>query len=94
MEKLEKLIESRLVNEATMFFSLDVDTKFYGRWGTESLGRLIGVLHPGYYQNSTWTVPIWAQSPSLKRIFLMLRGIIIMEELLIGGLVKDVLEVA
>ncbi|KAI2647856.1 Histo-blood group ABO system transferase [Labeo rohita] len=41
MERLEKLIESRLINEADYVFSLDVDSKFYGRWGAESLGRLM-----------------------------------------------------
>ncbi|XP_059379218.1 globoside alpha-1,3-N-acetylgalactosaminyltransferase 1-like [Carassius carassius] len=46
MEKLEKLIENELANEADYIFCLDIDTKFYGRWGVESLGRLVGVIHP------------------------------------------------
>ncbi|XDV21064.1 hypothetical protein PO909_026245, partial [Leuciscus waleckii] len=46
----EITLSSRLVNEADYVFSLDVDTKFYGRWGAETLGRLVGVIHPGYYQ--------------------------------------------
>ncbi|KAL1281635.1 hypothetical protein QQF64_000438 [Cirrhinus molitorella] len=46
MEKLEKLIENELAGEADYVFCLDVDTMFYGRWGAESLGRLVGVIHP------------------------------------------------
>uniref|UniRef100_A0A9J8A9X6 Globoside alpha-1,3-N-acetylgalactosaminyltransferase 1-like n=1 Tax=Cyprinus carpio carpio TaxID=630221 RepID=A0A9J8A9X6_CYPCA len=46
MEKLEKLIENELVNEADYIFCLDIDAKFYGRWGAETLGRLVGVIHP------------------------------------------------
>ncbi|XP_052459450.1 globoside alpha-1,3-N-acetylgalactosaminyltransferase 1-like [Carassius gibelio] len=46
MEKLEKLIENELANKADYIFCLDIDTKFYGRWGVESLGRLVGVIHP------------------------------------------------
>uniref|UniRef100_A0A673NJH2 Globoside alpha-1,3-N-acetylgalactosaminyltransferase 1, like 4 n=1 Tax=Sinocyclocheilus rhinocerous TaxID=307959 RepID=A0A673NJH2_9TELE len=46
MEKLEKLIENELASEADYIFCLDIDTKFYGHWGVESLGRLVGVIHP------------------------------------------------
>uniref|UniRef100_A0A8C1VZ83 Globoside alpha-1,3-N-acetylgalactosaminyltransferase 1 (FORS blood group) n=1 Tax=Cyprinus carpio TaxID=7962 RepID=A0A8C1VZ83_CYPCA len=46
MEQLEKLIENELASEADYIFCLDIDTKFYGRWGVESLGRLVGVIHP------------------------------------------------
>ncbi|KTG37294.1 hypothetical protein cypCar_00033271 [Cyprinus carpio] len=46
MEKLENLIENELVSEADYIFCLDIDTKFYGRWGAETLGRLVGVIHP------------------------------------------------
>ncbi|XP_073680109.1 globoside alpha-1,3-N-acetylgalactosaminyltransferase 1-like [Garra rufa] len=46
MEKLEKLIENELANDADFIFCLDVDTKFYARWGAESLGHLVGVIHP------------------------------------------------
>ncbi|RXN06010.1 globoside alpha-1,3-N-acetylgalactosaminyltransferase 1-like protein [Labeo rohita] len=49
MEKLEKLIENELVSEADYIFCLDIDSKFYGRWGAESLGRLVGVIHPWFY---------------------------------------------
>ncbi|XP_043101977.1 globoside alpha-1,3-N-acetylgalactosaminyltransferase 1-like isoform X1 [Puntigrus tetrazona] len=49
MEKLEKLIEEELANEADYIFCLDIDAKFYGRWGAETLGRLVGVIHPWLY---------------------------------------------
>ncbi|KAB5515412.1 hypothetical protein PHYPO_G00250020 [Pangasianodon hypophthalmus] len=49
MEMIEKLIEQQLINEADYIFSLDVDTKFYGHWGAETLADIIAVLHPGYF---------------------------------------------
>ncbi|XP_026115141.1 globoside alpha-1,3-N-acetylgalactosaminyltransferase 1-like [Carassius auratus] len=49
MGKLEKLIENELANKADYIFCLDIDTKFYGRWGVESLGRLVGVIHPWFF---------------------------------------------
>ncbi|XP_056091909.1 globoside alpha-1,3-N-acetylgalactosaminyltransferase 1, like 1 [Rhinichthys klamathensis goyatoka] len=49
MEILEKLIKNELANEADYIFCLDMDTKFYGRWGAESLGRLVGVIHPWFF---------------------------------------------
>ncbi|XP_046695159.1 globoside alpha-1,3-N-acetylgalactosaminyltransferase 1-like isoform X2 [Silurus meridionalis] len=49
MEMIEKIIEERLVNEADYIFSLDVDTKFYGHWGAETLADIVAVLHPGYF---------------------------------------------
>ncbi|XP_067263870.1 histo-blood group ABO system transferase-like [Chanodichthys erythropterus] len=49
MELLEKLMENELANEADYIFCLDVDTKFYGHWGSESLGRLVGVIHPWFF---------------------------------------------
>ncbi|KAG7314299.1 hypothetical protein KOW79_021602 [Hemibagrus wyckioides] len=49
MEMIEKLIEERLVTEADYIFSLDVDTKFCGHWGSETLADIIAVLHPGYF---------------------------------------------
>ncbi|XP_073716894.1 globoside alpha-1,3-N-acetylgalactosaminyltransferase 1 [Misgurnus anguillicaudatus] len=49
MKILEKLTKSELDNDIDYIFCLDVDTKFYGRWGAETLGRLIGVIHPWFY---------------------------------------------
>ncbi|XP_060924558.1 globoside alpha-1,3-N-acetylgalactosaminyltransferase 1-like [Limanda limanda] len=45
------LIEEELRDYADFIFCLDVDSEFHGRWGTESLGDLVGVLHPGYYKS-------------------------------------------
>ncbi|XP_076843704.1 histo-blood group ABO system transferase-like isoform X2 [Brachyhypopomus gauderio] len=50
MEKLEELIENRLVNEVDYIFSLDVDTKFYGHWGAETLDQLVAAVHFGFYK--------------------------------------------
>ncbi|XP_073777880.1 globoside alpha-1,3-N-acetylgalactosaminyltransferase 1-like [Danio rerio] len=49
MEILEKLIANELINESDFIFCLDVDTKFYGHWGAETLGRLVGIIHPWFY---------------------------------------------
>ncbi|KAK7164333.1 hypothetical protein R3I94_002898 [Phoxinus phoxinus] len=49
MEIIEKLIKNELANEADYIFCLDVDAKFYGRWGAESLDRLVGVIHPWFF---------------------------------------------
>uniref|UniRef100_A0A8C2JEJ9 Globoside alpha-1,3-N-acetylgalactosaminyltransferase 1-like n=1 Tax=Cyprinus carpio TaxID=7962 RepID=A0A8C2JEJ9_CYPCA len=93
MEKLEKLIESRLVNEADYVFSLDVDTKFYGRWGAESLGRLIGVIHPGYYQTSRKRFP-YERRPESQAYIPAAEGDYYYGGAVIGGFVKDVYKVA
>uniref|UniRef100_A0A3Q0TFF6 Globoside alpha-1,3-N-acetylgalactosaminyltransferase 1 (FORS blood group) n=1 Tax=Amphilophus citrinellus TaxID=61819 RepID=A0A3Q0TFF6_AMPCI len=47
MELIQKLIEETLQNHVDYIFCLDVDSKFHGRWGTESLGGLVAVIHPG-----------------------------------------------
>ncbi|RXN04572.1 globoside alpha-1,3-N-acetylgalactosaminyltransferase 1-like isoform X2 [Labeo rohita] len=93
MERLEKLIESRLINEADYVFSLDVDTKFYGRWGSESLGRLIGVIHPGYYQASREQFP-YERRPESQAFIPHAEGDYYYGGAVIGGLVKDVYEAA
>ncbi|XP_060921964.1 globoside alpha-1,3-N-acetylgalactosaminyltransferase 1-like isoform X1 [Labrus mixtus] len=49
MELIQKLIEEKLQGHGNYIFCLDVDSKFQGRWGTESLGGLVAVIHPGYY---------------------------------------------
>ncbi|XP_026066428.1 globoside alpha-1,3-N-acetylgalactosaminyltransferase 1-like isoform X2 [Carassius auratus] len=93
MEKLEKLIESRLVNEADYVFSLDVDTKFYGPWGAESLGRLIGVIHPGYYQTARQHFP-YERRPQSQAYIPVAEGDYYYGGAVIGGSVKDVHKVA
>lgn len=47
MELIQKLIEEQLIDGVNYIFCLDVDSKFHGRWGTESLGGLVSVIHPG-----------------------------------------------
>lgn len=47
MELIQNLIEEKLQNHIDYIFCLDVDSQFHGRWGTESLGRLVPVIHPG-----------------------------------------------
>lgn len=48
MEMVHDLL--RQVQNSTHFvFCLDVDSRFHGRWGSESLGDTVAVVHPGYY---------------------------------------------
>ncbi|KAE8298846.1 Globoside alpha-1,3-N-acetylgalactosaminyltransferase 1 [Larimichthys crocea] len=56
-ELIQKLIEEKLRNNSDYIFCLDVDSKFHGRWGTESLGGLIAVIHPGYYRDNRKKFP-------------------------------------
>lgn len=93
MEKLEKLIESRLANEADYVFSLDVDTKFYGQWGAESLDRLVGVLHPGYYETPRDQFP-YERRPQSQAFIPSAEGDYYYGGAVIGGLIKDVLQLA
>ncbi|XP_023148306.2 globoside alpha-1,3-N-acetylgalactosaminyltransferase 1-like isoform X1 [Amphiprion ocellaris] len=57
MELIQTLIEKKLRNHTDYIFCLDVDSKFHGRWGTESLGGLVAVIHPGYYRNERSKFP-------------------------------------
>ncbi|KAG1958526.1 globoside alpha-1,3-N-acetylgalactosaminyltransferase [Pimephales promelas] len=93
MARLEELIESRLVNEADYVFSLDVDAKFYGRWGVETLGRLVGVIHPGYYQTPREQYP-YERRPESQAFIPSSEGDYYYGGAVIGGFVKDVHEVA
>ncbi|XP_053346854.1 globoside alpha-1,3-N-acetylgalactosaminyltransferase 1-like isoform X2 [Clarias gariepinus] len=68
MEMIEKLIEERLVNKADYIFSLDVDTKFYGHWGAETLADVIAVLHPGYFGTPRNEFPYERRPESLAYI--------------------------
>uniref|UniRef100_A0A671VA43 Uncharacterized protein n=1 Tax=Sparus aurata TaxID=8175 RepID=A0A671VA43_SPAAU len=45
MELIQLLIEEEL-HHTDYIFCLDVDSKFHGRWGSESLGGLVAVIHP------------------------------------------------
>lgn len=52
MEIIQNLIEKKLQNRADYIFCLDVDSKFHGRWGAESLGGLVAVIHPGLFSRT------------------------------------------
>ncbi|XP_051968956.1 globoside alpha-1,3-N-acetylgalactosaminyltransferase 1-like [Xyrauchen texanus] len=93
MKMLENLIEDRLAFQADYIFSLDVDTKFYGRWGVESLGRLVGVIHPGYYQTPREQFPYERRLES-QAFIPSTEGDFYYGGAVLGGLVKDVHELA
>lgn len=57
MELIQTLIEEELRKHSDYIFCLDVDSKFHGRWGTESLGGLVAVIHPGYYRDDRSNFP-------------------------------------
>ncbi|XP_051249615.1 globoside alpha-1,3-N-acetylgalactosaminyltransferase 1 isoform X2 [Dicentrarchus labrax] len=57
MELIQTLIEEKLQNRNDFIFCLDVDSKFHGRWGTESLSGLVAVIHPGYYRDDRSRFP-------------------------------------
>uniref|UniRef100_UPI0037E7FD5D globoside alpha-1,3-N-acetylgalactosaminyltransferase 1-like n=1 Tax=Semicossyphus pulcher TaxID=241346 RepID=UPI0037E7FD5D len=57
MELIQTLIEEELLKTTDYIFCLDVDSKFHGRWGAESLGGLVAVIHPGYYWDSRSKFP-------------------------------------
>ncbi|XP_008414700.1 globoside alpha-1,3-N-acetylgalactosaminyltransferase 1 isoform X3 [Poecilia reticulata] len=57
MEIIQTLIEEMLKNDVDYIFCLDVDSKFHSRWGTESLGELVAVIHPGYYKDDRSRFP-------------------------------------
>ncbi|KAM9402121.1 globoside alpha-1,3-N-acetylgalactosaminyltransferase 1-like [Salvelinus alpinus] len=52
MEMIQTTIENQIGKEADYIFCLDVDTKFHGRWGAETLSRLVATIHPGYYEQT------------------------------------------
>lgn len=52
MELIQTLIEETLRNNVDYIFCLDVDSKFHGHWGAETLGHLVAVIHPGYYRGA------------------------------------------
>ncbi|XP_067471952.1 globoside alpha-1,3-N-acetylgalactosaminyltransferase 1-like isoform X2 [Thunnus thynnus] len=57
MEIIQTLIEEELRNGIDYIFCLDVDSEFHDRWGTESLGGLVAVIHPGYYRDDRSRFP-------------------------------------
>ncbi|XP_059407006.1 globoside alpha-1,3-N-acetylgalactosaminyltransferase 1-like [Carassius carassius] len=93
MERMEELIESRLLNEADYVFSLDVDSKFYGRWGVESLGSLVGAIHPWYYKTHKEWFP-YERRPESQAYISYSEGDYYYGGAVIGGLVKNVYQLA
>ncbi|XP_076843781.1 globoside alpha-1,3-N-acetylgalactosaminyltransferase 1-like isoform X2 [Brachyhypopomus gauderio] len=89
MEKLEKLIENRLANEVDYIFSLDVDSKFYGHWGAETLGDIVAVIHPGYYSTACDEFP-YERRPESQAYIPYGDGDYYYGGAVIGGLVKEV----
>ncbi|XP_076843749.1 globoside alpha-1,3-N-acetylgalactosaminyltransferase 1-like [Brachyhypopomus gauderio] len=89
MEKLEKLIENQLVNEVDYIFSLDVDSKFYGHWGAETLGDIVAVIHPGYYSTTRDEFP-YERRPESQAYIPQGIGDYYYGGAVIGGLVKEV----
>ncbi|KAG7505182.1 hypothetical protein JOB18_025372 [Solea senegalensis] len=57
MELIQELIEAELHGNNDYIFCLDVDSKFHGHWGVESLGGLVAVIHPGYYKDDRSVFP-------------------------------------
>lgn len=49
MGLIQKLLEDEIRGNVDFFFSLDVDSRFHGHWGLETLGGLIAAIHPGQW---------------------------------------------
>nr|XP_040047322.1 globoside alpha-1,3-N-acetylgalactosaminyltransferase 1-like isoform X4 [Gasterosteus aculeatus aculeatus] len=65
MELIQMVIEEQLPNNRNYIFCLDVDSQFHGRWGSESLGGLVAVTHPGYYRDPRSKFP-YERRPSSR----------------------------
>eukprot|EP00062_Callorhinchus_milii_P012690 gi/632960002/ref/XP_007895947.1/ PREDICTED: alpha 1,3-galactosyltransferase 2 isoform X2 [Callorhinchus milii] len=50
METISRAIETHIRHQVTYVFCFDVDQQFKGRFGTEALGELVGLLHAWYYR--------------------------------------------
>ncbi|XP_018603499.1 globoside alpha-1,3-N-acetylgalactosaminyltransferase 1-like isoform X2 [Scleropages formosus] len=50
MQLIQKVIEDRVHREAIYMFCLDVDAKFYSRWGAEALELLVAQMHSWFYR--------------------------------------------
>ncbi|XP_062845215.1 globoside alpha-1,3-N-acetylgalactosaminyltransferase 1-like [Trichomycterus rosablanca] len=91
MEMIEKLIEEHLIHKAEYIFSLDVDCKFYGPWGAESLGDIVATLHPGYYGESRNKFP-YERRPESQAYIRQEEGDYYYGGAVIGGRVDRVLK--
>ncbi|XP_023659742.1 globoside alpha-1,3-N-acetylgalactosaminyltransferase 1-like isoform X1 [Paramormyrops kingsleyae] len=52
MQMIQTIIEEQVHREADYIYCQDVDAKFHFRWGAETLDRLVGQIHPWYYDLS------------------------------------------
>nr|XP_023673089.1 globoside alpha-1,3-N-acetylgalactosaminyltransferase 1-like [Paramormyrops kingsleyae] len=52
MQMIQTIIEEQLHREADYIYCQDVDAKFHFRWGAETLDRLVGQIHPWFYDLS------------------------------------------
>ena len=59
MELIQTLIEEKLRNNVDYIFCLDVDSKFHGHWGAETLGHLVAVIHPGMDCGPTYILDMY-----------------------------------
>nr|XP_046163247.1 globoside alpha-1,3-N-acetylgalactosaminyltransferase 1-like isoform X3 [Oncorhynchus gorbuscha] len=89
MEIIQTTIERQIRREADYIFCLDVDSKFHARWGSESLGRLVAVIHPGYYEQTRDRFP-YERHPASTAYIPTDEGDYYYGGAMIGGFVEDV----
>lgn len=89
MEIIQTTIERQIRREADYIFCLDVDSKFHARWGSESLGRLVAVIHPGYYEETRDSFP-YERRPASTAYIRMDEGDFYYGGAMLGGFVEDV----
>ncbi|KAM9403382.1 globoside alpha-1,3-N-acetylgalactosaminyltransferase 1-like isoform 2-T2 [Salvelinus alpinus] len=89
MEIIQTAIERQISREADYIFCLDVDSKFHARWGAESLGRLVAVIHPWFYQ-ATRDHFTYERRPASTAYIPMDEGDYYYAGAVFGGFVEDV----
>ncbi|KAF3700662.1 Globoside alpha-1,3-N-acetylgalactosaminyltransferase 1 [Channa argus] len=93
MELIQTLIKEKLQDHVDYIFCLDVDSKFHGRWGTESLGGLVAVVHPGYYRDDRRRFP-YERRPQSKAYVALGHGDFYYCGGAFGGLLQEVYQLA
>uniref|UniRef100_A0A674CSX9 Globoside alpha-1,3-N-acetylgalactosaminyltransferase 1 (FORS blood group) n=1 Tax=Salmo trutta TaxID=8032 RepID=A0A674CSX9_SALTR len=89
MKTIQTAIERQISREADYIFCLDVDSKFHARWGAESLGRLVAVIHPWFYQ-ATRDHFTYERRPASTAYIPMDEGDYYYTGAVFGGFVEDV----
>nr|XP_046271866.1 globoside alpha-1,3-N-acetylgalactosaminyltransferase 1-like isoform X3 [Scatophagus argus] len=89
MEIIQVLIEEELRNHVDYIFCLDVDCQFHGQWGTESLGNLLTVIHPGYYLDDRSKFP-YERRPQSRAYIASGEGDFYYCAAVFGGLIEEV----